>query len=76
MPLMIDAITLVPCLQRLEVTRTAALSAMELMVTTEDDAFDEYAALAEQANGAHTEALAELARRVRALVDEADQLPA
>lgn len=75
MPLMIDATYLLPCLLRIEVTGTAALSAIELMVAAEGDAFDEYAGLAELANGAHAEALAELGRRVRELVDEAERRP-
>lgn len=73
MPLMIDAIGLLPLLQRLDVTRTAAHSALDLMVQAEGDAFDEYADLAEQTTQAVSNALIELEQQLRALVNEADR---
>ncbi|HKS15118.1 MAG TPA: hypothetical protein VJS90_18975 [Pseudomonas sp.] len=69
MPLMIDAIPLLPCLQRVEIYATAARTAIELMVNAEGD---EYIDLAEQALVAHKQALVELAQLTQALVTEAD----
>lgn len=75
MPLMIDAISLVPHLQMLDVHGKAICTALDLMETNDSDKFDEYAALAEQATASYQKAQAELVRCVRELVDAADRLP-
>lgn len=73
MPLMIDASTLVPCLEGITVTRKAAHTALELMVGSEGDASDVYSQIAEQANNELSNKLRELEQMVRKLVDVADR---
>ena len=70
MPLMINAIHLIPLLQVLDIYREGAETAIELMI--EADSSVDYLSIAEQAQESLNKALLELAKQVRILVDEAD----
>lgn len=75
MPLMIDATSLVAHLQLLDIHGTAMRSALDLMVTADDDRYEDYAALSEQALAGYQKAQVELVQRLRELVEAAESRP-
>lgn len=75
MPLMIDATSLVAHLQLLDIHGTAMRSALDLMVTADDDRYEDYSALSEQALAGYQKAQVELVQRLRELVEAAESRP-
>lgn len=72
MPLMINAIHLIPLLQVIDIYREGTETARELMINAGGDLSVDYFSIAEQSQESLNKALLELAEQVRILVDEAD----
>ena len=76
MALMIDAETLKPCLLSLEIAGDGVRNAFDAMMGGDDDLYEKAQILSTLALESYNNALVELAKRTKALVEqaEADQL--
>lgn len=72
MALMIDAETLKPCQLSLEIARDGILNALDAMLVDDDELNDKGHVLSILSHESYTNALVELAKRTKALVEQAE----
>lgn len=75
MPLMIDAASLLPYLQMLDVHANAICKGLDMAENNDSEKLDESALLLEQATASYQNTRAELVQRLRDLVDAAESRP-
>lgn len=75
MPLMIDAASLLPYLQMLDVHGNAICKGLDMAENNDSEKLDEAALLLEQATHSYEKTRAELVQRLRELVDAAESPP-
>lgn len=75
MPLMIDAASLLPYLQMLDVHGNAICKGLDMAENNDSEKLDESALLLEQATASYKNTRAELVQRLRELVEAAESRP-